>query len=104
MPFHNKTTQRTTFSYHKVNIVNTSLSAVKGNWDTAVKALASCNWRKKELLGTKSSTTADNPHKALKDKGIVYNGCSRHMTGNKTHLADYQEFKVAMLLLEVAME
>nr|GEY48573.1 ribonuclease H-like domain-containing protein [Tanacetum cinerariifolium] len=76
----------------------------KGNWDTAVKALASCNWRKKELLGTKSLTTADNLHKALKDKGIVYNGCSRHMTGNKTHLADYQEFKVAMLLLDVAME
>nr|GEU54458.1 hypothetical protein [Tanacetum cinerariifolium] len=35
----------------------------------------------------------DDPHKALKDKGIVDNGCSRHMTGNKAHLADYQEFK-----------
>nr|GEY75533.1 ribonuclease H-like domain-containing protein [Tanacetum cinerariifolium] len=30
-PFHNKTAQRTTFSYHKVNTVNTSLSAIKGN-------------------------------------------------------------------------
>nr|GFB30707.1 hypothetical protein [Tanacetum cinerariifolium] len=30
---------------------------------------------------------------ALKDKGIVNSGCSRHMTGNKAHLADYQEFK-----------
>nr|GEX67422.1 ribonuclease H-like domain-containing protein [Tanacetum cinerariifolium] len=35
----------------------------------------------------------DNPHKALKDKGIIDNGCSRHMTGNKAHLADNQEFK-----------
>nr|GEU31278.1 putative ribonuclease H-like domain-containing protein [Tanacetum cinerariifolium] len=35
----------------------------------------------------------DDPHKALKDKGIVDRGCSRHMTGNKAHLADYQEFK-----------
>nr|GFA32105.1 ribonuclease H-like domain-containing protein [Tanacetum cinerariifolium] len=35
----------------------------------------------------------DDPHKALKDKGIVDNGCSRHMPGNKAHLADYQEFK-----------
>nr|GEX23349.1 ribonuclease H-like domain-containing protein [Tanacetum cinerariifolium]GEZ18291.1 ribonuclease H-like domain-containing protein [Tanacetum cinerariifolium] len=35
----------------------------------------------------------DDPHKALKDKGIVDSGCSRHMTGNKAHLADYQEFK-----------
>nr|GEW33013.1 putative ribonuclease H-like domain-containing protein [Tanacetum cinerariifolium] len=35
----------------------------------------------------------EDPHKALKDKGIVDSGCSRHMTGNKAHLADYQEFK-----------
>nr|GFC09426.1 hypothetical protein [Tanacetum cinerariifolium] len=35
----------------------------------------------------------DDLHRALKDKGIVDNRCSRHMTGNKTHLADYQEFK-----------
>nr|GEV04812.1 ribonuclease H-like domain-containing protein [Tanacetum cinerariifolium] len=35
----------------------------------------------------------DDPHRALKDKGIVDSGCSRHMTGNKAHLADYQEFK-----------
>nr|GEY18042.1 hypothetical protein [Tanacetum cinerariifolium] len=35
----------------------------------------------------------DDQHRALKDKGIVDSGCSRHMTGNKAHLADYQEFK-----------
>nr|GEY02367.1 ribonuclease H-like domain-containing protein [Tanacetum cinerariifolium] len=33
------------------------------------------------------------PKEALKDKGIVDSGCSRHMIGNKAHLADYQEFK-----------
>nr|GEX55852.1 hypothetical protein [Tanacetum cinerariifolium] len=53
MPFHNKTTQRNTFANHKVNTLNISLSAVKGNGDTTVKASA----------------------------------------GNKSHLADYQEFK-----------
>nr|GEU50537.1 hypothetical protein [Tanacetum cinerariifolium] len=35
----------------------------------------------------------DDPHKALKDKRIVDSECSRHMTGNKAHLVDYQEFK-----------
>nr|GEZ79816.1 ribonuclease H-like domain-containing protein [Tanacetum cinerariifolium] len=35
----------------------------------------------------------DDPHGALNDKGIVDSGCSRHMTGNKAHLADDQEFK-----------
>nr|GEZ27105.1 ribonuclease H-like domain-containing protein [Tanacetum cinerariifolium] len=39
------------------------------------------------------SKNKDDPHKALKDKGIVDSGCSRHMTGKKAHLADYQEFK-----------
>nr|GEZ74303.1 copia protein [Tanacetum cinerariifolium] len=35
----------------------------------------------------------DDPHKALKDKEIIDSRYSRHMTGNKAHLADYQEFK-----------
>nr|GEU49530.1 retrovirus-related Pol polyprotein from transposon TNT 1-94 [Tanacetum cinerariifolium] len=32
-----------------------------------------------------------HPHQALKNKGIVDIGCSRHMTGNKAYLANYQE-------------
>nr|GEY64577.1 putative ribonuclease H-like domain-containing protein [Tanacetum cinerariifolium] len=35
----------------------------------------------------------DDPHKALKDKEIVDSGCFRHMTGNKAHLAKYQDFR-----------
>ncbi|GKA77762.1 ribonuclease H-like domain-containing protein, partial [Tanacetum coccineum] len=34
----------------------------------------------------------DNPHRTLKNKGIVDSGCSRHMTGNKAYLADFQDF------------
>ncbi|GJZ22918.1 hypothetical protein Tco_0559957 [Tanacetum coccineum] len=34
----------------------------------------------------------DYPHRALKHKGIVDSGCSRHMTGNKAYLAEYQDF------------
>nr|GEX51509.1 ribonuclease H-like domain-containing protein [Tanacetum cinerariifolium] len=30
--------------------------------------------------------------KTLKGKGIVDSGCSRHMTGNKAYLAEYQDF------------
>nr|GEZ18395.1 copia protein [Tanacetum cinerariifolium] len=41
----------------------------------------------------KGTSQQDDPHKALKDKEIVDNECSRQMTGNKAHLADYQEFK-----------
>nr|GFA90519.1 putative ribonuclease H-like domain-containing protein [Tanacetum cinerariifolium] len=66
-----------------------------------VKASAGCNWRNnrntwntvfKYNIGLKIRKS-DDPHKALKDKGIVDSRCSRHMTGNKAHLADYQEFK-----------
>ncbi|GJU94841.1 putative ribonuclease H-like domain-containing protein [Tanacetum coccineum] len=34
----------------------------------------------------------DDPHKALKNKGIVNSGCSRHMAGNKAYLDDYQDY------------
>ncbi|GKF06485.1 hypothetical protein Tco_0037153 [Tanacetum coccineum] len=34
----------------------------------------------------------DYPHRALKNKGIVDSGCSRHMTGNKACLAEFQDF------------
>nr|GEV01973.1 ulp1 protease family, C-terminal catalytic domain-containing protein [Tanacetum cinerariifolium] len=32
-----------------------------------------------------------NPQQALKDKGIIDNGCSRHMTGNISYLSDFEE-------------
>ncbi|GJV12575.1 enolase [Tanacetum coccineum] len=34
----------------------------------------------------------DNLHRTLKNKGIIDSGCSRHMTGNKAYLADFQDF------------
>ncbi|GJW46163.1 ribonuclease H-like domain-containing protein [Tanacetum coccineum] len=67
----------TTYSYFKahspVNNVTTAgpkavVSAAEGNRDNA-----------------------DNPQYALQDQGIFDSGCSRHMTGNKSYLIDYQE-------------
>ncbi|GJY79131.1 hypothetical protein Tco_0484932 [Tanacetum coccineum] len=37
-------------------------------------------------------TAKENPHRTLKNKGIIDSGCSRHMTGNKAYLADFQDF------------
>ncbi|GJY64769.1 putative ribonuclease H-like domain-containing protein [Tanacetum coccineum] len=34
----------------------------------------------------------DYPHRALQNKGIVDSRCSRHMTGNKAYLDEYQDF------------
>nr|GEW63935.1 hypothetical protein [Tanacetum cinerariifolium] len=33
----------------------------------------------------------DNPQHALKDKGVIYSGCSMHMTGNMSYLFDFEE-------------
>ncbi|GJW88853.1 ribonuclease H-like domain-containing protein [Tanacetum coccineum] len=67
----NRTTAlRTNFSYQKVNTAEVNaVSAVGGKRETA-----------------------DYPHRALQNKGIVDSGCSRHMTGNKAYLAEYQDF------------
>nr|GEU51754.1 hypothetical protein [Tanacetum cinerariifolium] len=35
--------------------------------------------------------TAGNPQYALKDKGVIDSGCLRHMTGNMSYLADFEE-------------
>nr|GEY59409.1 hypothetical protein [Tanacetum cinerariifolium] len=48
----------------KANQVN-AVQGVKGNW---------CN-----------------PQHALKDKGVIDSGCSRHMTGNISYLSDFEE-------------
>ncbi|GKG43963.1 hypothetical protein Tco_0483056, partial [Tanacetum coccineum] len=32
-----------------------------------------------------------NPQLELQEKGVINSGCSRHMTGNKSYLSDYEE-------------
>nr|GEU40086.1 hypothetical protein [Tanacetum cinerariifolium] len=57
-----------------------------------------CDFHEKRMVKQAELTKSknkDDPHKALKDKRIVDSGCSMRMTGNKAHLADYQEFKEA---------
>ncbi|GJX85815.1 putative ribonuclease H-like domain-containing protein [Tanacetum coccineum] len=34
----------------------------------------------------------DDPQKALKNKGIIDSRCSKHMTGNKAYLIEYQDY------------
>ncbi|GJT29631.1 putative ribonuclease H-like domain-containing protein [Tanacetum coccineum] len=50
---------------------------------------SSCCWGKGE---TAVQGSADDPQKALKNKGIIDNGCSKHMAGNKAYLVEYQDY------------
>ncbi|GKE68828.1 hypothetical protein Tco_1526900 [Tanacetum coccineum] len=76
-----------------------AVSTVKGTGVTAVKASAGCVWRPKmtDLNNVSKDNSGSwvskrgNPQQALKNKGIFDSGCSRHMTGNKDFLTDYQD-------------
>ncbi|GJW59399.1 putative ribonuclease H-like domain-containing protein [Tanacetum coccineum] len=63
-----------------------TVSVVKGNGVTAVKASAGCVWRPKI-----TDLNNGNPQQALKNKGIFGSGCSMHLTGNIDFLTDYQD-------------
>ncbi|GJT16318.1 ribonuclease H-like domain-containing protein [Tanacetum coccineum] len=99
-PFYRTTTPRTKFSNQKVNTAEVkAVSAVGGKRKTVVKPSAGCNWRIKRHYWNKvskynggSNSRKYVPHKALENKGIVDSGCSRHMTGNKAYLAEYQDY------------
>ncbi|GJW53773.1 putative ribonuclease H-like domain-containing protein [Tanacetum coccineum] len=109
-PFNRTTTPKTDFLNQKVNTAgNKAVSVVEGIRETAVKTSAGCNWRSRRHYWNKfskynsgsNSNKNDDPQKTLKNKGIVDSGCSRHMTGNKAYLVDYQNLKVALLFLEM---
>ncbi|GJT86953.1 ribonuclease H-like domain-containing protein [Tanacetum coccineum] len=90
----------------KVNSVNTAkgnkvTSAVGEQGINAVKSSACWIWRPKGNVidhiskdsGSYMPKRFDygNPQYALQDQGIFDSGCSRHMTGNKFYLSDYQD-------------
>ncbi|GJW71978.1 hypothetical protein Tco_0128895 [Tanacetum coccineum] len=87
-PFKKTTVLRTDFLKQKVNTAKVNaVSTVGGKRETVVKPSAGYNWRPQRY-----NWHNDYPHRALKNKGIVDSGCSRHMTGNKAYLAEFQDF------------
>ncbi|GKC92785.1 hypothetical protein Tco_1158227, partial [Tanacetum coccineum] len=70
----------------KVNTVKPIVNRV----DTAEENAVSVVGGKGKLL--LSPQQVDYLHRTLQNKGIVNSGCSRHMTGNKAYLAEYQDF------------
>nr|GFC02849.1 ribonuclease H-like domain-containing protein [Tanacetum cinerariifolium] len=63
---------------------------------TVVKALMVNAAKVNNGLGSKENLTIlflveGNPQDALKDKGVIDSGCSRHMIGNMSYLYDFEE-------------
>ncbi|GJZ91509.1 ribonuclease H-like domain-containing protein [Tanacetum coccineum] len=55
------------------------------------KAILSAVKETKEMLLKPQHVGFGNPQQDLKDKGIIDSRCSRHMTGNRSYLTDYEE-------------
>nr|GEW51175.1 hypothetical protein [Tanacetum cinerariifolium] len=49
------------------------------------------NYALMAFSSSSSSDTEGNPQHALKDRGVINSGCSRHMTGNMSYLSDFEE-------------
>ncbi|GJU98406.1 putative ribonuclease H-like domain-containing protein [Tanacetum coccineum] len=77
------------------------VSAVQGHEENAVKSSACWIWRPTGKVIDHISKDSEsympkrfdygNLQYALQDQGIFDSGCSRHMTGNKSYLTDYQD-------------
>ncbi|GJZ10031.1 putative ribonuclease H-like domain-containing protein [Tanacetum coccineum] len=110
-PFNKYTTNKNSNFNEKVNTVRENVTTVgpkavvsdnKGNEANAVKASACWVWRPKHKVldhvsrnngASMSFKRFDygNPQLELQEKGVIDSGCSRHMTGNKSYLSDYEE-------------
>ncbi|GJZ91458.1 putative reverse transcriptase domain-containing protein, partial [Tanacetum coccineum] len=92
-PFKRTTVLRTDFSKQKVSTAKVNaVSTVGGKRETAVKPSADSSPNRLGSLRELSFDVQDYPHRALKNKGIVDSGCSRHITRNKAYLAEFQYF------------
>ncbi|GKB89747.1 putative ribonuclease H-like domain-containing protein [Tanacetum coccineum] len=71
-------------------VAHQQVSAVGGKRKLMLSPQQVVIGEKKDITGNISPNTIvdqDYPHRALKHKGIIDSGCSRHMTGNKAYLA-----------------
>ncbi|GKC20284.1 putative ribonuclease H-like domain-containing protein [Tanacetum coccineum] len=79
------------FKINKNNNFNEKVNTVRGNVTTVgLKAVVNNN-KGNKANAVKASACWVNPQQDLKDKGVIDSGCSRHMTGNKSYLTDYEE-------------
>ncbi|GJR38172.1 putative ribonuclease H-like domain-containing protein [Tanacetum coccineum] len=94
-PSNKFTTNKNSNFNEKVNTVKGNVTTVrpkavvsdnKGNEANAVKASSCWVWRPKQKV-----LDHGNPQLELQEKGFIDSGCSRHMTGNKSYLSDYEE-------------
>nr|GFB92010.1 ribonuclease H-like domain-containing protein [Tanacetum cinerariifolium] len=66
-----------------------SLNATRPVPTAVTESTVKSTWPIKHVVNKAHSF--GNPQQALKDKGVIDNGCSRHMTGNISFLLEFEE-------------
>ncbi|GJS23548.1 putative ribonuclease H-like domain-containing protein [Tanacetum coccineum] len=85
-PFYKRTTLTKRCYNQRFNIGRQNVNTVRARGFNVVKPSACWVWRPIKPNGASLSNSQ------LNDKGFVDSGCSRHMTGNITHLSDFKDF------------
>ncbi|GKA74743.1 putative ribonuclease H-like domain-containing protein [Tanacetum coccineum] len=75
----------------KGNVTTVGPKAVVSNEANVVKASACWVWRPKQKVLDHVSRHNGQSTTRITGKRVIDSGCSRHMTGNKSYLSDYEE-------------
>nr|GEX60987.1 hypothetical protein [Tanacetum cinerariifolium] len=79
------------FSKTRPTLASHAVSRSQTPYRRPIPRPPSLNSRNSPPKVTAAEPSADNPQQALKDKGVINSGCSRHMTGNMSYLSDFEE-------------
>nr|GFB50271.1 ribonuclease H-like domain-containing protein [Tanacetum cinerariifolium]GFB50306.1 ribonuclease H-like domain-containing protein [Tanacetum cinerariifolium] len=79
------------FSKTRPNIASHAVSKTKSPLRRPFSRHPSLKPKNSPPRVTAVQPSAGNPQQALKDKGVIDSGCSRHMTGNMSYLFDFEE-------------
>ncbi|GJX06920.1 hypothetical protein Tco_0194852 [Tanacetum coccineum] len=76
--------------FNKITIANNSNFTKKVN---IIKGTRINTARPKAVISAVKGNKGNvgNPQQDLKNKGVIDSGCSRHMTGNRSYLTDYEK-------------
>ncbi|GJW02946.1 putative ribonuclease H-like domain-containing protein, partial [Tanacetum coccineum] len=81
------------YSANKNSILNKKVNTVRVKDTTARDRVVVSENKGKGANVVKASTCWGNPQqKEYKEKGVIDSGCSRHMTGNKCYLTEYEDY------------
>ncbi|GJQ94131.1 putative ribonuclease H-like domain-containing protein [Tanacetum coccineum] len=81
------------YSANKNSIFNKKVNTVRVKDTTARDRAVVSENKGKGVNAVKASACWGNPQqKEYKEKGVIDSGCSRHMTGNKCYLTEYEDY------------